>query len=130
VDRAALKEGRSFEEQFAKRMGAELVPNSGAGWFAKLDVGARKFIWSLKWTGKRTFTMTPELMKEAQHAVVGPGGLGADYTGGVVTSIGGEEYVTIRVDDFVDLVRDEVKLVPTSKVDERRARARGPLLPR
>jgi hypothetical protein len=128
VDRNALEAGRQFERQVAKLMGADLVPNSGACWWAKLDLGRHKLVFSLKWTGKKTFTLTKGLLDEVRAALVAPGGLGADWTGGWIVEVDGQALAIMRVEDLIELLRDDARVFSPSRSRERRMRANRKLL--
>lgn len=115
--------GGEFEKRFAKRIGGTIVPGSGNQWFAKLDVGSKSFLWSLKATAKESFRLTRGMLHETLRAIVGPGGKGGDTIPGMAVSIQGEEYVVLQLDDFLTIVREDVKLVPPTKREEQRGRA-------
>lgn len=118
--------GREWEREFAAEMGGELVPASGALWFAKLDVGDRHFLWSLKATGKGERTIARDELREVVEACEGPGGTG-DMPG-MALKIDGEAFVLLRLSDFRHVVEEKIQYVKQSKADAKRDRARLPIL--
>ena len=109
--------GRAFEREWAALLGARVVPGSGAFWWAKLDVRGSNMIWSLKLTGKKTLSITRDLIHEARDAVLGPSGVGAGTVFAFGTDIAGEKFVVMQADDFMDLVSrvDLVAKEPTKR---------------
>lgn len=128
----AQQAGRDWEKRFAKLVGAELVPGSGSAWYAKLDVNGISVLWSLKWTGKETFTVTKSLVREAVHAVDAPGGVGGGVLPGVAIEVDGESFVMFRASDFVGALESEKPLTYQSAdpkgAEARRAASRIPAL--
>jgi hypothetical protein len=120
------EQGRQFEAEFAKRLGATVVPGSGSQWFAKLDVGGKGFLWSLKLTTKKSFRLTTDMLRELTHAVHGPGGKGGRTVPGMAIRIDNEDWVLLKADDFIGLMREEVKMVPPTKREEKLERAAVP----
>ena len=123
MDKKALEEGRKYEKHIAARLGGKLVPGSGNQWHSKLDLGARKFVFSAKWTGLTSFKITKALVDEIRAPIVGPGGLGPDWTGALVIHVGGVDYAVLALDDLIGALKDDVRIVPVTKLDEKRARA-------
>lgn len=119
--------GREFEKFWAKKFGGKTTPASGAKWYSKLDVRSGRILWSLKFTSFKSFPVTQALLDEAFDASEGMGGEGTVPALGL--RIGSSDYdvVVIRRDDFIELMKSEPTIEPT-KVDERRARSRVPLL--
>jgi hypothetical protein len=109
------KKGLAFEKDFANRLGAKLQPGSGNQWFAKLDVKGRSFLWSLKSTTKASIRLTTDMLAETIHAVDGPGGKGGNTLPGMAVRIADEDFVVLRASDFINLVREEVKIAPADK---------------
>jgi hypothetical protein len=118
--------GGEWERRFAKRIGGKLQPGSGNQWFAKLDVGSRSFLWSLKATSFQSFRLTKDVIYEAARAVIGPGGKGGDTIPGIALDIDGEEVVVLRLSDFLHIVSEEVKIVEPNKAEQKRALAKLP----
>ena len=121
-------EGRKFEGNFAKLFGGKEVPGSGNGRFFKLDVRDSKFLWSLKWTGKKSFSIKNDDLKEVEKEVYGPGGLGHEYVPGLATELEGEIYATIKMDDLVKLLEQDAKVFEPDKARAKRERAKVPSL--
>jgi hypothetical protein len=124
------EEGREFEGEFADKFGGSEVPGSGNGRFFKLDVRDSKFLWSLKWTSKKSFSFKSEDFKEVNDEVYGPGGLGHEYVPGLATALEGEVYATIKMDDLVKLLEQEAKVFVPDKARVKRQRAKTPGLMR
>lgn len=130
INKKALAAGRSFEEEFAAQIGAKLQPGSGNQWFAKLDVDASNVLWSLKWTEKRTFAITPDLILEADRATSGPAGTG--QLPAIAARIGGVgDIAVMRMEHFFDVATGKVSVkVGDQKAERARAQADLPLLER
>jgi hypothetical protein len=122
-------------DDFAKRVVTELdgneVKQSGGGSFWKLDVrGGMRFVLSLKATTKRTFTVTPEMVREAKRAACGPVGSGDGSRWAIGVEIDGEAVILTSLEDWADMQRAEPAERPirASKAAERRAKVgRSPL---
>lgn len=115
--------GRSFEDEWADLFGVKPVRGSGNQWFAPLDVGDGRILWSLKHTDKDRFTITPTIIMEAIQASFGPMGSG-DTQPGWALSIGGRRFVMLEADTFLPFVTREVEPYrPPTKVEEKKARA-------
>lgn len=120
--------GRRFETFWAKLFGVKAVKGSGSLWYAKMDVGDGAILWSCKHTEAESFRITRELMKEAERAINGNGGVGGSTLPGIATSLEGEVFVTLRAEDFLRMVAAEVKYVRPSRADQKRINAKTPLL--
>jgi hypothetical protein len=106
----------------------EPTRGSGNQWFAPLDVGDVRFLFSLKDTGAESFRVSKGLMREVEVAVNGPGGTGGDVVPAVATAIEHSEvFVTLRGEDFLRLINsDEARYVTPSRGAQKRARAQIP----
>lgn len=122
------KAGRRFEAFWASLFGVEPVKGSGSLWYAKLDVSDASILWSCKHTEDKSFRVSSDLMREAQQAITGQGGVGGETIPGIATSVDGDVYVTLRAHDFLSLFQKEGKWIPKSKGEEKRARSRIPSL--
>jgi hypothetical protein len=122
------KEGRRFEKFWANLFGVKPVKGSGSLWYAKLDVADASIMWSCKHTDDKSFRVSSDLMREAQEAVLGQGGVGGETIPGMAVSVDGDVYVTLRAEDFLSLFQKEGKWIPKSKGEEKRARSRIPSL--
>lgn len=118
--------GGEFERSFAAKIGGKVVLGSGNQWFAKLDVGSKSFLWSLKATAKESFSLTRGMLHETIRAVYGPGGKGGDIIPGMAVCVQDEEYVVLKLDDFLNLVREDIKLVKPTKRQEQKAQGSIP----
>lgn len=116
--------GIDYEHKFAKIFG--VVPQVGSGnqWYAKLDVGARELLCSLKHTGKDRLSVTADILREAIQQSTKIGSKGAIPVLGV--DIAGEDFVILRTNDFAALLEEEVRIVPVRKANAKRARAAVP----
>lgn len=115
--------GGKWEADFAKRIGGELVPGSGNKWYATQDVGGQSFLWQLKSTSKESLRVTADMLFDVIRSVIAPGGKGGDYMPGVALRLKGEEFIILRANDFYSLMRDDIKIVPPTKREEKIARA-------
>jgi hypothetical protein len=122
------QKGREYEKRFSKKHNLETVPNSGAGRFRKLDVEGIRLLLSLKWTANKSYSITKSDLDEVDEAVRGPGGLGGDYIGMLVTELEGEDFVTLRFDDLVGLLTEKPALFQPDKNQVKRRRASVPSL--
>lgn len=122
------KTGRRFEAFWASLFGVKPVKGSGSLWYAKLDVNDASILWSCKHTEDQSFRVSKELMREAETAVIGQGGIGGETIPGIATSVQGEVYITLHAEDFLRLFQQDSKWIPKSKGEEKRARSRIPSL--
>jgi hypothetical protein len=124
----AQDEGRAFEVEFAKRIGASPVPGSGNKWYSKLDVSGRGVRWSCKLTRKASYRLTKDDLSETFDATGAGGGDGSIPA--MVLRVGSPEYdvVVMRVDDFLSIVTERVTLMTESKADQKIRRAHTPIL--
>lgn len=100
-------QGRAWEREFAKSIGAEPVKMSGAG-FAKLDVRGSSILWSLKWSANhRSVRIEDAWMHEAIAAIRGPGGIGGSMVPAIATKTHGFELVTFRKVDAIMLMSSD-----------------------
>lgn len=128
-DETSQVHGRRFEAFWARLFGVKPIKGSGALWYAKLDVGDGTILWSCKHTDKESFRISSALMREAEQAIYGPGGIGGGAIPGIAVSVDGEAYVTLRAEDFLRLMAtSEGRYVEPSKVDQKRIRSRVPAL--
>jgi hypothetical protein len=127
-DKTPQEKGYEFEEKFAEALGAKPTRGSGNQWFAKMDIGGAEILWSCKHTDNESFRMAKSLMREVQDAIIGQGGIGGSTIPGMAISVDGEVYCTIRAEDFLRLIQEEVKFVQPSKGEAKRQRAKIPKL--
>jgi len=121
------KRGRRFESYWASLFGVKPIKGSGSLWYAKLDVAdGGSILWSCKHTEDQSFRMTKGLMREAQEAILGQGGVGGQTIPGMAISVDGEVFVTLRAEDFMALYQKDGKWIPKSKGEEKRARSKIP----
>src|SRR6187401_599879 len=98
--------GRLFEKLFAKSHNLKEQPGSGNGKFFKLDVVGKAFLYSLKATKNKSFSITKRDLDEVRDATKGPGGTGA-IPALVTCLVQGEEpsrsdpvYITLEFEDL------------------------------
>lgn len=123
--------GRRFERFWAALFGVLPVKGSGALWYAKLDVGDGSILWSCKHTDAASFSITRELLREAQQAVSGQGGVGGDTIPGLAVAIdgGAEVVVALRAEDFLRLLQTSARAyIQPTKGEVKRQRSRLPAL--
>lgn len=121
--------GRRFERYWASLFGVKPIKGSGSLWYAKLDVGDGAILWSCKHTDAASFSITRELLREAQAAVTGAGGVGGDTIPGLAVAIdsGAEVIVSLRAEDFLRLLQTSARAyIEPSKGEQRRVRSRVP----
>ncbi len=120
--------GRSYEKDFAKRLGLKTVPGSGNQPFYKLDVEGAKILFSLKHTENKSISLKAADLDEAKDAIYGESGIGPDYTPAMSLQMDGEEYAVLRMDDLVKLLETKPEIFKPSKKNEKRARASVPAI--
>lgn len=120
--------GSWWEQEFARRVGGELIPGSGNKWYAKLDAKDAKLLWSCKATDFKTYPVTKADLDEARRAVLAPGGIGPDYLPALAIHTSQCEFVAMAMPVFMQMVTEPVRYVRPSKIDTRRARSKIPQL--
>jgi hypothetical protein len=122
--------GYELEDVWAKLFGVEVQKGSGSVWYAKLDVADAQILWSCKHTDNESFRISKSIMREAEEAVTGPGGVGGSVIPGLATRIeSGDVFVTLRAEDFLRLADSgELKYVESLKATAKRARSKTPAL--
>ena len=128
------KIGRIFEELFVKRYSTNKVPRSGAGFVYKLDADNAKFLFSLKATKNKSFSVKKEDLEEVHEGVRGQGGIAADHIPMMIYSlVEGEEpspsdkiYAVLEFDDLVQLLTEDGKVFESTKVDDKYATSKVP----
>jgi hypothetical protein len=122
------KAGGRFEKLWASVLGVKPQKGSGNSWFAKLDVADGSITWSLKFTTKPSFTITKELLREAEQAI---------YTNGsnslpglaIAFDDGDEVVVVLKASDFVRILSTgAAKYIVPSKGEAKRQRSQIPAL--
>jgi len=122
--------GRLFESVWAKIFGVEPQRGSGNKWYAKMDVADGQILWSLKHTDKESFSVSKKLFGEVQQAIFGMGGVGGTTIPGIATEVGEDQYVTLRAEDFMRLMTENVRYITPSVDEQKRSRANTPMLAR
>lgn len=123
--------GRRFEEAIAAYLGADLVPGSGSGWAAKLDLGDEgRYLFSLKRTDAGSFPLSPRLLHEIDVALEGPGGVGLGTIGGLIVGVQGDSgesaILCMWLGDAKRMLEEKRSLGVQSKADARVERASTP----
>lgn len=118
--------GRAWERIWAEKIGGRLVPGSGNKWYSRLDVRGKRILWSNKWTGNLSYTISRGVLQELSDATVAPGGNGAIPALAIrIESVG--DYVVIGADDFLELLKSK-PIIAADKAENRRATAAIPQL--
>lgn len=122
-DREAIEGGFAFEEEFAAAWGMELVPQSGGGLKAKLDVSGIEILVELKSTQAESYRLTAQDLRKAFAGAAGPGGKGKVMMFGIRME-GFDDLLLARVPDMESILRGEIKLeAPATKLMTKRAAA-------
>jgi hypothetical protein len=130
IDKEAMKAGRKFEEDFEKRTGCHMQPNSGATPWAKLDNGNARILASLKATKHKSYPVDMNLIQEGVDAVHGPGGPGGRVLPAWALRLQSttdfpEDFILMRLDDFMEIFSDnEAVMTSSSKAEKREALGR------
>lgn len=126
---SSQKHGNRFERFWAGLFGVKPTRGSGNQWFAKMDVGDGAILWSCKHTDHESFSLSKKLMREAEGAINGPGGVGGSTLPGIATSLEGEVFVTLRAEDFLRLMsHPNARYIEPSKGEQKRNRAKLPAI--
>lgn len=124
LDLTPQQRGDAFEERFAAMIAGDVVPQSGGGRWAKMDVGGLRILWSLKATPSASFSVRREILDEVERAVRGPGGVGGETLPGVAVELGdGTVVCLMEASDLLEFVRREPPSMPMSKGEARRRAA-------
>jgi len=127
----SFEAGRAFERRFEELTGAKPTPASGNQWFATMDFEGGRILWSLKWTGRSSFSVTTTTMVEAVEAVEAPGGRGGDTIPALCFELAGDLYATMRLSDLMIAVQERVPITvkrESSKTAQKIARSSQPQL--
>jgi hypothetical protein len=123
--------GRQFEKLFAKIHGMKEQPGSGNGKFFKLDIKGKGFLYSLKATKKKSFSITKSDLDEAIEAANKEGKTGALVTSlveGEIPQSSDPTFITLKFDDFKALVESDSKIFSASFEQEKIVNAEIPSL--
>lgn len=126
--------GRRFESMWSKLHGFNPVANSGAGPIYKLDISQKRLLFSLKATKAKSFSIKQEDLEEIYEAIKGPGGIGSDHIGALIsTFVEGENpapsdkvFITLDFEEFKSLLQDEAKLFEPNKTETKYENAQIP----
>jgi hypothetical protein len=122
------QKGRDYEDFWAKKRGARKQPASGALPFWKLDVKNVKFLFSLKNTEKKSYSVKKEEIQEMVNAVYGLGGIGGSHIPVLSINIDGVEVSVLLTDDLIELTEKEESVFIKSKDKSKRDSANLPSL--
>lgn len=123
MSKTPQEKGFDFEKEFAGLFGEKPTPGSGNKWFAPMDIDGGQIIWSLKSTQKDNLSVNREIIEEVEgHA----GKTGA--IPGIAVKIIGEPFVLLKMQDFIKIVQEEIKMAPPSREEIKRKKAATPLL--
>jgi hypothetical protein len=108
---------------FAKLFGVEPTKGSGNLWFAKLDVGDGAITFSCKWTSKPSFSVTKDLLREADNAVYQNGDNSIPALA-ISVDNGAETLVVLRASDLLRiLASDSAQYIVPTKAAQKRAKS-------
>lgn len=110
VGASPQEEGRRRERRFCAEYGAKAVPGSGAMPRAKLDAAMSAILWSLKWTGAKSYRLTAADVREMVVGAEGPGSRGVLPALAVEIAGIGEDLSVLRTRDLIALLRGEVNV--------------------
>lgn len=122
------QKGRDYEDFWAKKRGARKQPASGALPFWKLDVKNIKFLFSLKNTDKKSFSLKKEDIQEMLNAVYGLGGIGGSHIPVLSVNIDGMEVSIMLTDDLIELTEKQEQIFDKSKNKSKTDKANIPPL--
>lgn len=122
------QKGRDYEDFWAKKRGARKQPASGALPFWKLDVKNAKFLFSLKNTEKKSFSLKKEDIQEMINAVYGLGGIGGTHIPVLSLNIDGMEVSVLLTDDLIELTQRGEEVFDKSKNKSKTDKANIPSL--
>lgn len=122
------QKGRDYEDFWAKKRGARKQPASGALPFWKLDVKNIKFLFSLKNTEKKSYSIKKEEIQEMVNAVYGLGGIGGTHIPVLSINIDGTEVSVLLTDDLIELTEKQEAVFSKSKDKKKRQAADLPPL--
>lgn len=122
------EQGREYERYLAKFLGGKLTPGSGNKWYARLDLGTKNIIWSAKFTTKKSFSLTKDMLREAEGAANGPGGEGGAAIPAMSVRVEGQDYAVMRLEDLRDLLVNKELIFEQSKKEKKKGAAKVPRL--
>lgn len=122
--------GYKFEKDTEKDFSGRRTIGSGNRWFDRMDVGTRKILLSCKETGHNSFRITQDDLQEAIDAVEGPGGAGGEIIPGWAIRINNNDYILLRKEDLIRMVKEEATFIPETKSETKRRVAQIPILQR
>lgn len=86
------------EKRVAKLVGGTRNAGSGSGWRRRQDVRTDRFLWEMKYTGKKQITLKAQDLEQLRkHALMD------DRTPVMHIEVGERSYVVMSEDDFLEL---------------------------
>ncbi len=109
--------GTEYEEEMAEELGLKRIVGSGSTWHSKLDLKGVLARWSLKFTSKKSFVVSQDLIDEAVYACEGPGGDGRTPIWLIRLANKKYDLVIMRKNDFLAMQTED--LIYTGKQDKK-----------
>lgn len=94
------KESGRHEKRLAKAVGGSTTAASGAFWSRKGDVRSTDLLIEHKWTGKKQFTLTAQVLEKIMTEAILDGRIPV-----LGFHLNGHNYVVLDEEDFLDLRR-------------------------
>lgn len=114
---------QEWETEFAEKMGGKVQPRSGGLWHAKMDVADKKFLWSLKDTEGKSFSVKNTDLEEVSHHASNAGAIP-----GMAIRVGDTEYALLKMDDLISLIEEDVAIIGKEKTKIKREVVKKPPL--
>ena len=94
------RESQAHEKRLAKATGGSRTAASGAFWSRKGDVRTHDLLIEHKWTGKKSFTLTAQVLEKIMTEALFDGRIPV-----LGIHLNGHNYVVLDEEDFFDLRR-------------------------
>lgn len=94
------RESARHEKRLAKAIGGSRTAASGAFWSRKGDVRSTDLLVEHKWTGKKSFTLTAQVLEKIMTEALLDGRIPV-----LGVHLNGHNYVVLDEEDFLDLRR-------------------------
>lgn len=94
------RESARHEKRLAEAVGGSRTAASGAFWSRKGDVRSTDLLIEHKWTGKKSFTLTSQVLEKIMTEAILDG-----RTPVLGIHLNGQNYVVLHEEDFLDLRR-------------------------
>lgn len=123
------EKGAEWERQVAALTGGRRTTGSGNRSYSILDVNSGLLAVEAKHTDAESFRVTPQILDDIARQALGPSA-GSMASGVLAIRVGarGRRLAVVDLDELVGWLRSPPSLLPSTKNDELRARARIPSL--